>query len=118
MDRILLNDLVFFGHHGVLPAERELGALFTVDLLLEVDLARARATDDLADTVDYRRAYEIARSIVEGPACKLIETVAGQIAALLLAMDGVRRVTVRVHKKPPLGGPFGSVAVEVTRPAG
>ena len=32
MDRLLLEGMTFFGRHGVLPAERELGARFRVDV--------------------------------------------------------------------------------------
>ena len=116
MDRILMEGLVFFGHHGALAAERETGALFTVDLILELNLAPAGTSDALADTVDYRRAYEIVRGVVEGSPRKLIEAIAETIAFLLLELEPIRSVTVRVNKKPALGGEFRTIAVEVTRP--
>ena len=111
-----MEGLVFFGYHGVLPSERELGALFAVDLVLELDLASAGKSDELADTLDYRRAYQIVKGVVEGPPFRLIEAVAERIAVLLLELALIRRLTVRVHKKPSLGGEFGGIAVEVTRP--
>lgn len=111
-----MTGLAFFGHHGVLAAERELGALFTVDLVLEADLAPAGRSDELADTVDYRRAYEVVKSVIEGSPHNLIEALAERIAALLMELEPIRQVQVRVYKKPALGGEFGSIAVEVTRP--
>jgi hypothetical protein len=42
-DKIILKGLVFFGHHGVHSAERQLGQRFVVDAELAVDLALAGA---------------------------------------------------------------------------
>ena len=115
MDRLLLQGMVFFGRHGHLPAERELGARFTVDVELDADLAAAGRSDRLADTVDYARAYEEVRTVVEGEPCDLLEAVAARIADRMLALDGVERATVRVHKRPPLEGEFRAFGVELTR---
>src|SRR5438094_584289 len=52
MDRILMEGMAFFGRHGVFPAERELGARFTVDVELMGDLREAAASDRLDDTVN------------------------------------------------------------------
>ena len=115
MDKIRLERLSFFGRHGVHPEERKLGALFEVDITMDADLRAAGAADDLALTVDYRRAYEVARTAVEGPPRNLIEAIAEDIARGLLEIAPIVEVTVIVRKRPPLGGQFGSVSVEVTR---
>ena len=39
-DRILLEGMIFYGNHGTLPAERELGQPFVVDVELHLDLPR------------------------------------------------------------------------------
>jgi len=117
MDRILMEGMVFFGRHGVFAAERELGARFTVDVDLEADLSAAAASDRLEDTVDYTVAHRLVGEVVGGEPCNLVETVAGRIADRLLALDRVSRVTVRVRKRPALGGAeLRSLGVEVTRP--
>lgn len=110
-----MEGMAFFGRHGVFPAERELGARFTVDVELEADLARAGASDRLDDTVNYAHAYELVREIVEGEPCHLLEAVAERIAVRLLTLPRVERATVRVHKRPPLEGEFRSFGVEVVR---
>jgi dihydroneopterin aldolase len=115
MDRILMEGMVFFGRHGVLPAERELGARFTVDVDLETDLAAAGASDRLEDTVDYRLAHRLVGEVVGGEPCHLIEAVAERIAARLLTLDRVQRVTVRVRKRPTPQAELRSFGVEVTR---
>ena len=116
MDRLLLDGMVFFGRHGALPAERDLGARFRVDLVLDADLGRAGLSDRLEDTVDYVRAYEIVREVVEGEPCQLLEAVAERVAGRLLELPRVERVTVRVSKRPPLEGEFEAFRAEVTRP--
>ena len=116
MDRLLLEGMAFFGRHGALPAERELGARFGVDVVLEADLGQAGLSDQLADTVDYVSVYEIVREVMEGEPCQLLETVAERVAGRLLDLQRVERVTVRVSKRPPLQGEFRAFRVEVTRP--
>ena len=116
MDRLLLEGMVFFGRHGALAAERELGARFTVDVELGLDLRAAGRSDLAADTVDYSKVYEAVRGVVEGEPCQLLEAVAERIAGRLAAMDRVERVTVRVRKRPPLEGEFRAFGVEVSRP--
>ncbi|HKA50246.1 MAG TPA: dihydroneopterin aldolase [Candidatus Dormibacteraeota bacterium] len=115
MDRLLLEGMAFFGHHGVHPAERELGARFVVDAELELDLSAAGRSDRLEDSLDYRQPYSAVREVVEGDSCHLIEALAERIANRLLAFEPVSRVTVRVRKRPPLRGEFASFGVELTR---
>lgn len=116
MDRLLLEGMAFFGHHGVSEAERELGTRFVVDAELERDLSIAGGSDRLEDALDYREPFRAVREVVEGEPRHLIESLAERIAERLLALEGVKRVTVRVRKRPPLRGEFTAFGVEVTRP--
>ena len=111
-----MEGMAFFGRHGALPAERELGARFAVDVELEADLRIPGHSDRLLDTVDYSVAYEIVREVVEGPPRQLLEAVAETIAGRLLELPRVARVMVRISKKPPLAGEFRAFAVEISRP--
>lgn len=115
LDRILMEGMAFFGRHGVFPAERELGARFTVDVELAADLSEAASSDRLDRTVDYSRAYDLVREVVEGEPCHLLEAVAGRIADRLLALERVDSARVRVSKRPPLAGEFERVSVEIVR---
>ena len=99
MDRILLDGMVFYGRHGTLPAERELGQPFLVDVELRLDLRPAGLSDDLARTVDYGQVHRLVREIVEGPPVNLTETVAERIAtAILEDHPPVEAVRVKVAK--------------------
>jgi dihydroneopterin aldolase len=98
-DRILLEGMVFYGRHGTVPAERELGQPFVVDVELRLDLRPAGLSDDLAQTVDYGEVHRRARGIVEGPPVNLTETVAERIAAAVLEdHPPVEAVRVKVAK--------------------
>lgn len=115
LDRLVMEGMAFFGRHGVLPAERELGARFRVDVEMYADLSEGAASDRLDQTVDYARAYELVRQVVEGEPCNLLEAVAGRIADRLLALERVESARVRVSKRPPLEGQFESFSVEIVR---
>jgi dihydroneopterin aldolase len=106
----------FYGYHGVLPQERELGQQFVVDVELQLDLRPAGENDDLGQTVSYADVYEVVRRVVTGAPSKLIEAVAEQIACQVLQQFAVQQVLVRV-KKPaaPVPGHFSYMAVEIVR---
>lgn len=116
MDRILLNGLVFFGRHGCLEAERELGQKFTVDIELECDLSEASLSDDMADTVDYVAIYNAAREIVEGPPARLLESLAQRIADFALQDERVVSAWIRIRKPHvAIMGALDSLGIEITR---
>jgi dihydroneopterin aldolase len=98
-DRILLEGMVFFGYHGTLPAERELGQRFVVDVELRLDLRPAGLSDDLGLTVDYGEVHRQAKQVVEGEPVDLTETVAERISASVLEEHpSIESVRVRVAK--------------------
>jgi len=52
-DRIAVRGIQAHGHHGVYAEERATGQPFIVDVVLQLDLAPAAASDDVGDTVHY-----------------------------------------------------------------
>jgi len=119
MDSVRLAGLRARGRHGCLPAERELGQEFVVDVTLFLDTAPAAASDDLTKTVDYGAlALQLVRT-VEGEPVNLIETLADRLASDCLAYDLVDEVEVSVHKPAaPIPLPFGDVVVTIRRARG
>jgi 7,8-dihydroneopterin aldolase/epimerase/oxygenase len=98
-DRILLEGMIFHGRHGTLPAERDLGQPFVVDIELRLDLQPAGLSDDLTQTVDYSEVHRQAKEIVEGPPVSLTETLAERIAGTVLeGYPTVEAVRVKVAK--------------------
>lgn len=120
-DRIRLEGMIFYGNHGVLPAERDLGQRFVVDVELHCDLRPAGLSDDLAKTVDYGEVHRRIRGIVEGEPVNLIEAVAERIAATILEHQAlVQAVRVRVAKPDVRleDTVLGGSAVEILRRRG
>jgi dihydroneopterin aldolase len=117
-DRIVLQGMRFFGHHGDLPAERELGSHFDVDVEMFADLSVAGRSDSLRDTVDYTRCYAAVKDIVENRRYNLLESLAENIAQTLLDEPHCDAVRVRVAKQPPLAGGIRRCAVVVERDRG
>ena len=102
-DTILIEDIRFYGYHGVLESERAAGGWFSVDVELALDLVPAALSDDLAATVDYAT---VARRIVEvgaGQSVSLLERLAGLMAEALLKEFPVAEVTLRVRKLSAVG---------------
>ena len=120
-DRIELHGMRFDGCHGVLPEEAIEAQPFDVDVVLELGLAVAGTTDDLARTIDYGDIFRRARAVVElGPHVALLETLAERIATeVLAAHQAIDAVTVRVRKpRAPLPGVFAWAGVEIRRSRG
>jgi dihydroneopterin aldolase len=115
-DRIRLDGIEVLARHGVLDHERVELQRFLVDLTVLLDLRKAGASDDLADTVDYGRLAQEAHDAVAGESHQLIETVADRVATRLLGEPGVERVIVTVHKPDaPIPLEFADVSVTVDR---
>jgi 7,8-dihydroneopterin aldolase/epimerase/oxygenase len=116
LDRITVTGIEVFAHHGVLPHERELGQRFVLDLVLELDLAPAAASDDVADTVHYGELATAVAAVAAADPVALIETVADRVARRCLADPRVVATEVTVHKpSAPLPVVAREVAVTVRR---
>ncbi len=117
MDKIYVNQMQFYGYHGVFTEETKLGQRFFVDLMVEVDVKQAGETDNLNYSVHYGELYNLCKEIVEGKPYKLLEAVAEKMATDILAhFPLVSSCTIKVIKPdPPIPGQLQSVAVEITR---
>lgn len=115
-DIISLSGLRVFGHHGVLPEEREQGQTFVIDVKAWVDIHEAAASDDLSATLNYAAmADAIATDVATNPV-NLLETLAERIARIVLNFYLVEQVEVTVHKPDaPVGHEFSDVAVTIVR---
>ena len=92
-DRIFLRGLTAECIIGFIDWERRVKQTVVVDLELPVDCARAAASDEVADTVDYKRVAKRVLAYIEASEFKLVETLAQRLAMVLLeefALDWVR----------------------------
>lgn len=117
MDKIMLNNMQFYGFHGLFPEENKLGQRFHVDVTLFADLHEPGISDDMDDSVDYGAIYETVKGVVEQNVYHLLEAVADKIANELLASFSlIDACTIKVKKPdPPIPGHYDSVAVEIHR---
>ena len=114
--RIELRGLRVRGHHGVYDFERAEGQDFLIDVELELDLATAAASDDVADTVHYGELAERLATVVAGEPVNLVETLADRLLAVCLEDRRVQAATVTVHKpQAPIPHEFADVAVTLHR---
>ena len=98
MDTISLTDLEVHYRVGVPDAERAQPQRLLLTVEMQHDFTRAAASDDLRETIDY---YAVSRRLLafgEGRNWMLIEKLAADIAAVVLADFGATAVTVEVKK--------------------
>jgi dihydroneopterin aldolase len=120
-DRIRLNEMVFYGYHGVLPEEQKLGQRFVVDVEIAADLRKAGELDDLSATVNYAEVLDVVKAIVTGPPCLLIEAVAERVAAEILKRFPLAEAVTVTIKKPsvPISAAIlGSSEIQISRSRG
>ncbi|AGB40473.1 dihydroneopterin aldolase [Halobacteroides halobius DSM 5150] len=117
MDKIILDGLSFYGYHGALEEENELGQKFIIDLELKCDLKEAGSTDQLKKSVNYAQVYQLVADICQNQQYKLLEALAENIAKNILQdFYLVEEILVKVKKpEAPIKGIFNYVAVEIER---
>ncbi len=98
MDTIFLRDLRIRTIVGIWEWERRLPQIVSIDLDMATDIRRAAASDDIADTLDYKGVTRRIKAFVADSRFNLIETMAEQIAAIIMGEFGVPWVRVAVHK--------------------
>ncbi|HPN40826.1 MAG TPA: dihydroneopterin aldolase [Candidatus Cloacimonadota bacterium] len=114
---IKLNEMVFYGFHGVHDEERRLGQRFIVSAILHTDPALDPGIRNLEDTVDYTKVYDDIREIMETHQFQLLEVCANTVAdKLLLDYPLLTAVELRIQKPSvPIQGSLSSVEVELCR---
>jgi len=98
MSTITIKDLEVWYRVGVPDGEREKPQRLLLTLEMHNDFTAAAATDDLTQTIDY---YAVTRRLLklgEGRSWKLIETLALEIADLVLKEFRPASVTVEIKK--------------------
>jgi dihydroneopterin aldolase len=97
-DTIIIQDLEVRYHVGVPPEERAQPQRLLLTLEFECDVTAAAAGDDLTRTIDYFAVSQRLLRLGAGRSWKLIETLAAEIANVVLSEFGARAVTVEVKK--------------------
>src|SRR5690606_16609475 len=114
MGKVALEGIEFHAYHGAYPEESILGNRFTLDLELETEFREAMLHDNLKDTVDYAKLYQIIKDRMDVKV-KLLEHLAHRIISdILEAYPKVTSVLLTLKKHhSALGGIVQYSAVTV-----
>jgi 7,8-dihydroneopterin aldolase/epimerase/oxygenase len=96
IDRIHIEQLEVHGRVGVPDSERVEPQRLSLNVTLWPKIAELY--DDIENTVNYSAVAECAKEFVNQHDYKLIETLAEEMAAHLLAQFNLRKVAVEVRK--------------------
>jgi 7,8-dihydroneopterin aldolase/epimerase/oxygenase len=116
-DQILLEGMIFHGHVGVLPSERITGQDFQVDAVIFCLPLAACTSDELDQTIDYGRVFELVGQVVAGARYELLERLAQDIADQILERFSLADHVEIMVRKPnaPIKGCFTAMGVRITR---
>jgi 7,8-dihydroneopterin aldolase/epimerase/oxygenase len=115
-DRLFLRGLNIECIIGFIEWERRIKQTVVLDLELPIDCRSAQATDDVADTLDYKRLAKRVIAFVEASQFKLVETLAHRTAVLVLEEFGVQWVRLTLNKPGAIRGSRDvGVAIERSR---
>ena len=112
-DKLVISDLVAECRIGVYEWEQANPQHVWIDLELAIDAAKAAALDDVKATIDYGRLVSAVTQHVQHKPFGLLETIAEDVASLILKEFAVSQVLVRVKKRALPGLDYA--AVEITR---
>jgi dihydroneopterin aldolase len=114
MDKIFLDELKIDTIIGIWDWERKIRQTVVIDLEMSADIATAAATDDVADTLNYKAVAKRLQQFVGESSFQLVETLAERIAGIIRDEFGVAWVRVKVHKPGAIRG-SRDVGVEIER---
>lgn len=117
MDKIYIENLRIFAHHGVFEHETINGQNFFVNAVLCLDMENAGISDDLNLSVDYGSVCQLIKKVMTEKNYLLIESVAQAVAvAILRSYDLVKSVDIEIRKPDaPIDMDFDSVSVRISR---
>ena len=114
-DLLLISDLEAPCKLGVHEWERKEPQTIWIDLELSIDTKRAAERDDVKAALDYGRLVTVVRELAQASAYHLMETLAEEIAKMILSEFSTEFVVVRVKKRALPGIGFAAVQIERQR---
>jgi dihydroneopterin aldolase len=97
-DRIFLRGLTAECVIGFIDWERRVKQTVVVDLELPVDCRQAAVSDDVTDTVDYKKVSKRVLAFIEASEFKLVETLAQRLALLILEEFSIEWIRLSINK--------------------
>ena len=97
-DRIFLRGLTAECVIGFIDWERRVKQTVVVDLELPVNCRQAAVSDDVTDTVDYKKVSKRVLAFIEASEFKLVETLAQRLAMLILEEFAIEWIRLSINK--------------------
>lgn len=113
-DRIYIHDLTIPCLIGINEDERLAKQEININIILEADIKKACESDDIKDTVDYKKLKVKIVDHIKDSSYFLIEKLASVIVDICLENKLVKQATVKVDKPHALSY-ARTVSVEITR---
>ena len=104
MDIVYIRELRIETIIGIYEWERRIRQSVVLDLEMAADIARAAATDNIADALNYKAVAKRVIAFVEASQFQLVETLAERVAEIVLEEFGVAWLRLRVNKEGALRG--------------
>lgn len=116
MDRVILSGVRCALRVGVSAEERQEPQECLVDVELECDLTDATRSDDVHDTIDYARVFDLLQGLSRDEDFALLERFAGRLAEEIRRTVSCEALLIRVKKlHPPLAGSLDYAGIEIRR---
>jgi len=115
-DRIFLRELKTETIIGIYDWERKIRQTLSFDFEFPGDIRRAAKSDKIEDTLDYKSVAKRVLAFVEASQYQLVETLAENIAQMILREFGLEWVKITVSKPGAVRGSRDvGVIIERTR---
>ena len=104
MDIVFLKELRIDTVIGIYQWERQIRQTVVLDIQMGTDIARAAATDQIDDTLNYKAVAKRLIGFIEASDFGLVETLAERCAEIIREEYGVRWVRLTLNKKGAVRG--------------
>ncbi len=104
MDIIYLNGLQLETTIGIYPWERQLKQILIIDLEMGSDVARAAASDEIGDALDYKAVTKRLVAFAHESSFQLVEGFAEGVVRIVQEEFAVPWLRLRINKKSAVRG--------------
>jgi dihydroneopterin aldolase len=119
MDKVFIKHLEIDTIIGIYEHERTAAQQVIFDIELSTDVSKAAGSEDINDALNYKTLTDELKDYVGGSSFLLIETMAEEVAKLIMTNYGVQWLQLTLHKPNALDGntDVGVIIERGTRPA-
>ncbi len=114
-DTIAVRGIRAYGKHGANPGERDYVQPFDIEIELDVDIAAARASDTLSDTIDYAALHARIVTLVGDRSYRLLERLGDEVLREIMRDARISAAAITIAKPGLLDGATPAVRLTATR---